>query len=174
VGARIGSNVKYPLIRRIPKIFLKRYASYAAGASIPDINSGMRVFRRSVAARFLKILPNGFSFTTTITIAMLTNGYEVKYVPISYAGRVGTSKIKPIRDTLKFIQLILRTGMYFAPLRVFLPFVGLLLLGFAVSLAYDVLVLKDLTEKTLLLLLFALNTGLFALLADMIEKRARD
>jgi hypothetical protein len=87
---------------------------------------------------------------------------------------VGKSKIKPIRDTLKFVQLILRTGMYFAPLRVFLPLVGLLMLGFLVSLGFDLFVLKDLTEKTLILLLFALNTGLFALLADMIEKRARD
>ena len=172
VGARIGADVKYPLVRQIPKILLKGYASYAAGTPIPDINSGMRVFRRSVTMRFLKILPDGFSFTTSITIAMLTNNYEVVYLPISYGGRIGRSKIRPIRDTLTFVQLVLRTGMYFAPLRVFLPLVGLLLAGFAVSLAYDIWVLHDLTEKTLILLLFALNTALFALLADMIDKRS--
>jgi glycosyltransferase involved in cell wall biosynthesis len=172
VGARVGADVKYPFMRLIPKILLKRYASYAAGTPIPDINSGLRVFRRSVIARFLRILPDGFSFTTTMTIAMLTNNYEVLYVPISYGGRIGRSKIRPIRDTLNFVQLVLRTGMYFAPLRVFLPVVGVLLAGFAVSLAYDIWILRDLTEKTLILLLFALNTALFALLADMIDKRS--
>lgn len=172
VGARTGSDVKYPLARRFPKLLLRHYASYAAGIPIPDINSGLRVFRRSVAARFLRILPDGFSFTTSLTIAMLTNNYDVVYVPISYGGRTGRSKIRPIRDTLLFVQLVLRTGMYFAPLRVFLPVVGVLLAGFSVSLAYDVWILQDLTEKTLILLLFALNTALFALVADMIDKRS--
>ena len=86
---------------------------------------------------------------------------------------MGKSKIKPIRDTLRFFQLILRTGMYFAPLRVFLPVALLIGLAFVVSLVYDVFVLKDLTEKTLLFLLFSLNTGMFALLADMIDKRCQ-
>lgn len=171
VGSRTADDVTYPLIRKIPKTFLRRYSSWLAGKNIPDMNSGMRVFRKDVAERFLSILPDGFSFTTTITLAMLTNHYQVVYVPIGYSARVGRSKIKPIRDTLRFLQLIVRTGMYFAPLRVFFP-IGLLLgLSFLVSLAYDVLVLNDLTEKSLILLLFAGNTVMFALLADMIDKR---
>jgi hypothetical protein len=103
---------------------------------------------------------------------MLTNYYDVRYVPISYKARIGQSKIKPIRDTLNFVQLILRTGMYFAPLRVFFP-IGVLL-GFACILSgiYDVFVLKNLTDKTLIFLLFAMNTAMFALLADMIDKRS--
>lgn len=172
VGARTADDVSYPLIRKIPKFFLKLYASWLAGQSIPDLNSGLRVMRRSVVERFLTILPDGFSFTTTITLAMLTNYYDVSYVPIGYAPRVGRSKIKPIRDTSRFFQLILRTGMYFAPLRVFFPIAMLLGVAFAASLAYDVFVLRNLTEKTLLLLLFGLNTAMFALLADMIDKRS--
>jgi hypothetical protein len=128
--------------------------------------------RRAVVEHFFHILPDTFSFTTTITVAMLTNYYTVQYVPVTYKARVGHSKIKPIRDTLRFLQLILRTGMYFAPLRVFLPvatFLGVLFLG---SLAYDVFILCDLTEKTLLFLLFALNTAMLALLADMFDKRS--
>jgi glycosyltransferase involved in cell wall biosynthesis len=172
VGARIAADVEYPLIRKIPKLFLRRYASWLAGQSIPDINSGMRVFRRSVAERFLKILPDTFSFTTTITISMLTNRYDVRFIPIGYKTRVGKSKIKPVRDTLRFCQLLVRTGMYFAPLRVLLPLIAVLTLMFSVSIGYDVLVLDDLTEKSLILLLFAMNTAIFALLADMIDKRS--
>lgn len=171
VGARVNSEeVTYPLIRKIPKWFLVRYASWMAGQKIPDMNSGMRVFRKKIAERFINILPDGFSFTTTITLAMLTNHYDVRYVPIGYSARIGKSKIRPVHDTLNFIQLILRTGMYFAPLRVFAPIILLLGLGFSVSFAYD-LYQGDLTEKTLLLLMFTLNSGMFALLADMIDKR---
>lgn len=172
VGARTATDVQYPFIRKIPKLFLRRYASWLAGQSIPDINSGMRVFRKSVAERFFKILPDTFSFTMTITLSMLTNRYDVRFVPIGYKTRIGKSKIKPIRDTLRFCQLLVRTGMYFAPLRVLLPLIALLTLMFWISIGYDVLVLEDLTEKSLILLMFAMNTAIFALLADMIDKRS--
>ena len=172
VGARTADDVEYPLIRKIPKLFLKSYASWLVGQNIPDMNSGLRVFRKAVVERFLKILPDGFSFTTTITMAMMTNRYNVVFVPISYSARIGKSKIQPIRDTLRFIQLILRTGMYFAPLRVFGPLILLLLTAFCASMVYDVFVLENLTDKTVLLLLFTMNTGMFGLLADMLDKRS--
>jgi glycosyltransferase involved in cell wall biosynthesis len=172
VGARQIDPTIYPLSRRIAKCFLSKYAAWIVGQAIPDINSGLRVMRRAVVEQFFHILPDTFSFTTTITVAMLTNYYTVQYVPVSYAARVGRSKIKPIRDTLRFLHLILRTGMYFAPLRVFLPVATVLSLLSLGSLAYDVLVLHDLTEKTLLLVLFALNTAMLALLADMFDKRS--
>lgn len=171
VGSRNGANVKYPLIRKLPKWFLVRFAEWMAGRHIPDLNSGMRVFRKSVAERFLKILPDTFSFTTTITLATLTNRYKVRYEPIDYHARVGRSKIKPIRDTLRFVQLILRTGMYFAPLRVFLPVAGLFFLGFCVTLFQDLFIRHDLTERTLILFVTAAQLAMFSLLADMIDKR---
>jgi hypothetical protein len=102
---------------------------------------------------------------------MLTTGRQVEFVPINYAHRQGKSKIQPIRDTMRFLQIILRTGTYFAPIRAFLPIIGVLLLAAIVSLGFD-LYYQDLTEKTLLLFLFALNTGMFTLLADMIDKRS--
>jgi len=172
VGARIAAGVKYSRVRKIPKIFLRRWASWIADQEIPDINSGLRVFRREAAETYLTILPNTFSFTTTITLAMLTTYRRVKFVPITYHPRVGKSKIKPIRDTLRFIMLILRTGTYFAPLRTFSPFILFLFSAAAVSLAYDVFKLNNLTDKTVLLFLFSFNTGMFALLADMIDKRS--
>jgi glycosyltransferase involved in cell wall biosynthesis len=171
VGARTADDVQYPFLRKIPKFFLRSYCSFIAGKSIPDINSGMRVFRRAVVQRFMRILPDGFSFTTTITLAMLTNNCDVRFVEITYMPRIGTSKIRPIYDTLNFFQLILRSATYFAPLRVFLPTAFLLFNGFLISLGYDVLVARNLTDKTLMLLMFSLTTGMFALLADMIDKR---
>jgi glycosyltransferase involved in cell wall biosynthesis len=174
VGSRTGDDVHYPVLRSIPKVFLKAYASWLSGCSIPDLNSGMRAFRRDLAQHFLQIFPDGFSFTTTITLAFLTNRYTVHYLPISYSKRVGNSKIRPIRDTLQFMQLIVRTGIYFAPLRVFGPLILVFCLGFVISLFYDVFVLRDLTERTLLLLVFSTNTVFFALLADMIDKRSND
>lgn len=171
VGARTAEDAKYSWLRSIPKYFLTRYASWIAHQPIPDINSGLRVFKREIAVKYFPIFPNGFSFTTTITLAMLTNSYLVNFTPIGYSPRVGKSKIRPIRDTLNFIILIVRTGVYFAPLRVIMP-VGLTIAaGALVSFAYDV-TQWNLTQTTILLFLFALNTIMFALIADMIDKRS--
>lgn len=121
VGARTGSEVAIPLIRRPPKWVLRKLASYLSRVEIPDLNSGLRLIRKDVVERFMHLLPEGFSFTTTITLAMLSSGYNVKYVPIDYRKRAGKSKIRPISDTLNFLMLIFRTIMYFDPLRVLLP-----------------------------------------------------
>lgn len=172
VGARIGANVTYSNLRKIPKWFLVRFAEWIAKQRIPDLNSGMRVFHKDVVEKFLNILPDTFSFTTTITLAMLTNSYNVRYVPVDYYHRMGRSKIKPIRDTLRFVQLILRVGVYFAPLRVFLPMAGVFFAGFLVTLIQDVFDRRDLTERTLILFIAATQIGIFALLADMIDKRS--
>ena len=171
VGARTAANVTYPLVRKIPKVFLTGYASWIANRKIPDLNSGLRVFKKSVVERYFHLLSDQFSFTTTSTLAFLTNGYRVHYEPIGYSQRIGRSHIKPIRDTLRFVQLIARMGMYFRPLRVLTPFIVMVSIGFLVSLAYDVFWLHNLTDKTVTLMMFSLNTTFFALLADMIDKR---
>ena len=173
VGSRTGKNVQYSKLRSIPKYFLVRFAQWIARSPIPDLNSGLRVFRKPIVEKFLHILPDGFSFTTTITLAMLTNNYIVLYEPIDYYFRTGTSKIRPIRDTLKFIQLILRTGVYFAPLRIFLPAALAFFIAFLGSLGIDLFIQRDLTESTLILMVAASQTAMFALLADMLDKRTR-
>ena len=172
VGARTGEEVKYPLIRKIPKFFLRAWINWIVNYKVPDINSGMRVFRKSMAQKFVRVLPNGFSFTITITISALRNNYRVFFEPINYFARTGKSKISPIKDTLRFMQIIGRTGMYFAPLRILAPILVVLGLATAASLAYDVYYLDDLTEKSLLLLTSFLNISIFAVLADMIDKRS--
>ncbi|MBP6798364.1 MAG: glycosyltransferase family 2 protein [Luteimonas sp.] len=173
VGARTGENVTYSTLRKVPKFFLHRWINWIVNTKIPDINSGMRVFRKDMAQKFVRILPNGFSFTITITISALRNNYRVHFEPIDYFARTGSSKIHPIKDTLRFVQIIGRTGMYFAPLRILTPLIVVLLIGSAASLCYDAFVLRDLTEKSLVLLTMLLNVGIFAILADMIDKRSQ-
>src|SRR5580693_325251 len=112
VGARTGSHVQDPLVRRPVKWLLRKFAGILSGQAIPDLNSGMRVIRKSVVGEFASILPAGFSFTTTITLAMISCGYSVAYVPIDYFKRVGRSKIKPFH-AVKFAYLIVRTTMRF-------------------------------------------------------------
>jgi glycosyltransferase involved in cell wall biosynthesis len=172
VGARTHDHDGQSFVRRMARSVLRAHCSWLVGERIPDMNSGLRVFRRSVFDQFFKILPDGFSLTTTLTVATMRNRYSVVFEPIDYSERVGTSKIQPVRDTLRFVQLILRTGMYFAPLRVLLPLVLLLSMAFLASLVYDIFVLEDLTDKTVILLLSTMNTALFGLLADMIDKRS--
>ena len=173
VGARIGPNVDYSKIRSIPKMILVPWVSFLCGTDVPDMNSGLRIFRRDRSLDFLKLLPDGFSFTTTITICLLRNRYAVEFTPISYSKRIGKSHIKPIRDTLRFTQLILRTGMYFAPMRLLSPLIATLAALFTISGIYDLTVLNNLTDKTVLLGFASLNIVMFALLADMIDKRSQ-
>ena len=172
VGARTGDDVDYSKIRSIPKLILVPWVSFLCGTTVPDMNSGMRVFSRDIAMNFLNLLPDGFSFTTTITICLLRNRYNVIFTPISYTKRIGKSHIKPIRDTVRFTQLIARTGMYFAPMRLLSPAVALFGILFILSGLHDVFILKNITDKTILFAFSTINVLMFALLADMIDKRS--
>jgi len=176
VGARTGESVHIPLVRRPAKWALRKLASYLAGVHIPDLNSGLRAFRRELVERYVGILPDGFSFTTTITLASLTNHHKVEYVTIDYAHRSGSSKIKPIQDTLRFISLIIRTVLYFNPLRVFYPLFACLSLLLGASFYYDVFLVEsapNLSDKTVVLFLASVQVLTLGLVADLIDKKAR-
>ncbi|MFH1319792.1 MAG: glycosyltransferase family 2 protein [Bacteroidota bacterium] len=174
VGARTGTNVKIPLIRRPAKWFINKLGNYLTNYKIPDINSGLRLFWKKDALRFINIIPDGFSFTTTITLAMLTNDLKVKYVPINYMTRKGKSKIRPVYDTLNFIQLIIRTVMYFNPLKIFVP---LSLILFCLSIAvfiYSTLALPKILDATVAILFIAgIQMLAIGMIADMIDKRTK-
>ena len=169
VGARTGKNVSIPLIRRPAKWALNKLANFLTNYKIPDLNSGLRLFKKNSLLKFLHILPDGFSFTTTITIAMITNNFNVKYIPIDYEKRIGKSKIRPIYDTLNFISLITRMVIYFKPLRVLMP-IGLTLLTIdLVKIIYDIQNYDwHIATSTILLGIIAFNTIILALVADMI------
>jgi glycosyltransferase involved in cell wall biosynthesis len=170
VGARVGEGVKIPVLRRPAKWFLNKLASYLAEAQIPDLNSGLRAFRKRDVEPFMGLLPSGFSFTTTITLAMLCNDMLVKYIPINYEHRKGRSKIKPLQDTYNFILLVLRTVCFFNPLKVFMP-PALVLLGMGAGvLGYDAVVEKNIHQSELLLILTGLQIGALGLIAEVVSK----
>jgi glycosyltransferase involved in cell wall biosynthesis len=120
VGARLGEQVDIPVERRPAKWLLTWLAQRIAGRPIPDLNSGMRLFRRECVEQYFPILSDKFSFTTTVTLAFLADNYHIAYVPINYFKRVGKSKISP-RHFMDFVVLVLRMAMLFQPLRIFVP-----------------------------------------------------
>ncbi len=168
VGARTGKHVRVPLERRPAKWLLTRLASYLVEADIPDLNSGLRAFRRSDVMRLFGILPSGFSFTTTITLAMMSSGMTVGFIPINYHERTGRSKIRPIRDTYNFIVLIVRTIAYFNPLKVFLPAAAAVLGIGVIKTIYDAVAFADIYDTDVLLLVGGLLLGAIGMLADIV------
>jgi glycosyltransferase involved in cell wall biosynthesis len=173
VAARTGNQVHVPLARRPAKWALRKLAAYLTQTEIPDLNSGLRVLKRNLIRKFLPLLPDGFSFTTTITLALLTHGCTVKYVPINYAKRVGRSSIRPLRDTINFLSLIVRTVVYFRPLRIFAPAsMALFALAIAVALITKLAwgQLADITSVTLVIASVQLLA--IGLLADLVDKRS--
>ena len=168
VGARTGSNVHIPLVRKPAKWFLQKLAGYLAGRPIPDLNSGLRVMKKSIVEKFYPILPTGFSFTTSITLAFFCNDYSTYYHPIEYKPRIGESKIRPV-DAYYFLLLILRTIVYFNPLKVFLPLGGILFGMGLVKFIYD-LFLSNLSESAVLGFLGGSIIWAIGLLSDQIAK----
>jgi glycosyltransferase involved in cell wall biosynthesis len=172
VGARVGENVSIPILRRPAKWFIRKLAEIVAGIPIPDLNSGLRVFRKGATLPFFNMLPEGFSFTTTITLAMVTNGYIVAYVPISYFQRVGKSKLRPIRDTLNFIQLVLRITLYFMPLKIFVP-ISMVLIVISIAWAvFSTIVLGRLADASaVVIFMTGVQVGVLGLLAELLDRR---
>lgn len=118
LGARGIANKVYSLL-----------ASYVTGRRVEDLTSGFRAIRADVAKRYIYLLPNGFSYPTTITLALMKSGHSVKYVPIEVRPRVGKSKIRPIRDGIKFFNIIIKIATLFSPFKVFLPVSGFFFVG---------------------------------------------
>jgi glycosyltransferase involved in cell wall biosynthesis len=170
VGSRTGRNVKIPFVRKPAKWVLNKLANYVAGAKIPDLNSGLRVFRRDIAMQYFPILPDQFSFTTTITLAMHCDKYAVSYLPIDYHQRTGKSKIVPW-DAYNFAVLILRTAMLFKPLRVFLPLVVLCLLYGVSKMSIDLYRDPMISASALMMLMSALVILLIGMLGDALATR---
>jgi glycosyltransferase involved in cell wall biosynthesis len=168
VGARI-KKAKISLHRKMAQSVMKITAEYLSGQNIPDLNSGFRILKKDRTLEFMNILPNGFSFTTTITLSMLMNGYNVKYIPIEAETRIGTSKIRPIKDGFNFILLIVRTVSLFNPLKVFLPISALLMIIGFIDLLYEVIFNFNISSASLLLILSSIIIFFFGILADQIS-----
>jgi glycosyltransferase involved in cell wall biosynthesis len=174
VGARVKKNAAIPFIKKVPKFFIRKFASYITNTNVIDFNSGMRIFKRDLFFKFKNYLPDGFSFTTTITVASTANNIPVKYVPINYMDRVGKSKIKPIRDTINFFALILKLGIYFKPFKVYGPLIiGSGGLG-AFLLIYRIIYGEGFLVLTILSFLISITLFGFAMIAHSISVMFRD
>jgi glycosyltransferase involved in cell wall biosynthesis len=170
VGARTKSGVKIPIIRRPAKWFLNFISRCLVSSKIPDVNSGLRVFRKDVVLEYFNLLCDGFSFTTTLTLIMFCNGYRVNYVSIEYFKRVDKSKIRPIKDTMNFILLVVTTVLYFNPLKILLP-PGMLLISFGfIAAVVQAILIRNITTSVMLLISTGLTIMSIALIADLIVK----
>jgi glycosyltransferase involved in cell wall biosynthesis len=169
VGARTNT-LNVARARRPAKWVLSRFANYVSRARIPDVNSGLRAFRRDVVMQYFPILPDQFSWTTTITLAMHCDNYAISYLPINYRARQGDSKIVPW-DAGSFAILILRTAMLFRPLRVFLPLVALCLTYGLVKMTIDLVRDPNISASALLAFLSALQLLLIGMLGDALATR---
>lgn len=165
VGARRREAGTLKFLRTPAKHFIRVLAQFIVGQSIPDLNSGLRAFRRDVALRFFHILPNTHSLVSTITLAFMSNGYIVRYIPIDYRKRIGVSTFRPLTDTAQYIILVVRTVTYFNPIKFFflptvlligVPIFRFLFMGFRLRLG-------DIVMLTAGILVFSLGV-----LADLI------
>jgi polyisoprenyl-phosphate glycosyltransferase len=172
VGARRTEAGTYRLARVPAKWAIRKLASFLTNTDIPDLNSGLRAFKRSVAEPYLRLLPSGFSCVTTITLAFLSNGHQVKYVPVDYARRAGRSKFHPLKDAYNYLLQVLRMVMYFNPLRVLMPVALTLLAATFVKATVDLVVHHwHVAGSTILVGLAAFNIMAIALLADLVVRR---
>jgi polyisoprenyl-phosphate glycosyltransferase len=171
VGARTSEQGTHRWARVPAKWLIRRLAEQLTNQRIPDLNSGLRAFRREVSLPYLRLLPAGFSCVTTITIAFLSNQHDVRYEPIEYAKRAGKSKFAFGKDAYRYLLQVLRMVMYFDPLRVLMPVaLGLLALG-SIKLVVDQFRnLFYLAANTTLLILSGLIIASMALLADLVVR----
>jgi glycosyltransferase involved in cell wall biosynthesis len=173
VGARKKEAGTLKFLRIPAKFFIRKLAEFVSGSKIPDLNSGMRAIRREEALPFLRILPPGHSWVSTITLAFLTNGLAVKYVPIDYYPRKGKSSFHPIRDTSYYFMTVIRTMTWFSPLKIFMPIALLLLAGGFGKLIVDFIRFDwHIASSTVILLLAGLQILVLGLIADLIAKRS--
>jgi glycosyltransferase involved in cell wall biosynthesis len=175
VGARTSEKGSAKIARVPAKWVIRKLAERLTNADIPDLNSGLRAFRRAVALPYLRLLPPGFSCVTTITLAFLCNGQEVQYIPIEYAKRAGESKFHFFSDAYRYVLQVLRMVMYFNPLNVLMPpALFLLVLGFGKGI-YDLVVHPlHFANDTILIFVTGMILASLALLADLIVRSRAD
>ncbi|MFW6273212.1 MAG: glycosyltransferase family 2 protein [bacterium] len=171
VGQR-GKDSHQEWVRKPGKWVLSKVANFLTGRKIPDLNSGLRIMKKDVIKQMLHLLPDGFSFSTTSTIAFMNMGYNVGYHPIIVEKRIGKSTVKQLKHGSSTLMLILRLIVLFNPLKVFIPVAfSLIVLGIIYELIYGILMIPGvkLLPGALLLMLSGLLIFFFGLLADQIS-----
>lgn len=173
VGARTRDS-HAPLARRPGKMFMVAFADFLAGVKIPDVNSGLRAFKRDVILRYLHLMPMGFSFSTTSTFAMLKSNRPVKWVPIQVKKRVGSSSVSQVRHGLQTLLLMVRLTTLFEPLKVFLPVAGLFLLVAIAFLAANLIGGRAVPQTSVIMSVSSVMVFLMGLVMDQVAALRRE
>ena len=168
VGARQSEKGTHRVLRTFAKEVIRRLASYLVGQSIPDLNSGLRAFKRDTMRRYLYLLPEGFSCVSTMSLAFHVNKHPVAYLPITYFERLGRSKFHPVKDTYQYLLTVIRVVTYFKPLHTFIP-LSLFLMGFGlVKAIFDIIFTGTIQESDIIAILTGVVVGAIGILADLI------
>ncbi len=171
VGARLTEEGTYKLLRVPAKWVIRKVAEVLTGTRIPDLNSGLRAFRREVSLPYLRLLPPGFSCVTTITLSFLSNQHPVDYLEIGYAKRAGQSKFHPFRDAYRYILQVLRMVMYFNPIKVLMPLaLWIFALGFGKLIIDQIRLGWGLPGSTMLIFLTGFQVAVLALIGDLVAR----
>lgn len=167
VGARSGSD-QATLYRRGGNHLLNRLASWMTGQRVQDLTSGLRVVKTRRFREFLHLLPNGFSYPTTITMAFFRSGYTVGYEPVAVLQRVGRSHIRPLRDGARFLLIVFKIGSLYSPLKLFLPISLVLFVAGGLLYSYTYLESGRFTNMSALLFMTSLLTFLIGMVSEQI------
>ncbi len=168
VGAR-QADTHASLGRRLANHVYNRLASWMTGYPIEDLTSGFRVARARHFRKFLYLLPNGFSYPTTSTMAFFRAGFPVAYVPIRAGQRSGKSHIRVLRDGSRFVLIILKIGALFSPMRFFLPLSLVFLLTGVCYYGYTYATMGRFTNMSAVLLIYSLSLFLIGLVSEQIS-----
>ncbi len=172
-GARTSEQGTLRPLRTLAKWLIRKLACYLTGTHIPDLNTGLKAFKRESMLPWLWVVPDGFSCVTTMTLAFLTNNYAVKYLPIGYRPRIGRSKFHPIKDTWAYLGTVVRIVLYFRPLKVFLPLSGLLIAAGVAKSIWSFLATGSMQESDIVVLTAGFMTCMLGLLAEVIVAHHR-
>jgi glycosyltransferase involved in cell wall biosynthesis len=168
VGARKGLKAQANIARGGANAIYNKFASVMTGQRIEDLTSGMRAVKASMFKEFLYLLPNGFSYPTTITMAFFKSGYSVGYLPISVEDRIGKSHINPLKDGIRFLLIIFKVATLYSPLKLFFP---ISMAFFATGIAYysyTYITASRFTNMSALLLTTAVIVFLMGLISEQI------
>lgn len=174
VGARTRKS-HVPWTRRPGKWVLRKVANFISGWTIPDLNSGLRALRRDILLKYLHLLPNGFSLSTTVTFAFLKAGRRVEYIPIEAKQRVGKSSVRQVRHGMHTLLLMLRMIILFNPLRVFVPTAALFILTAIVAAIHNIVWGSGgIADVTVLMFVTGVMVFFFGLLVDQVSALRRE
>jgi glycosyltransferase involved in cell wall biosynthesis len=168
VGARQGINDQASVMRWGANSIYNRLSSWMVGQPIDDLTSGMRVVRRDRFMEFLYLLPNGFSYPTTSTMAFFRAGYSVGFVPIQVEKRIGSSHMRLVRDGIRFFLIIFKIGTLYSPLKIYFPAAVLLAGGGLANYLYTLMSSGRFTNMSAMLFISALTVFLIGLMSEQI------